>query len=102
MPRPKKAQPKSDLRAVPRRRDKRGPASDDYVAKTIGTLSQSWRDDAEATLVALQSELRRRVADLDALELIGAIRALSEAVTTHRALLPEPVAEEKPEEVKAA
>lgn len=66
------------------------------AVKALAALGATWRDDAEATLLELQAELRRKAAakELTSQELIGAIRALAEALTTNRALLPDPPKDE--------
>lgn len=49
-----------------------------------------WHGPAVETLLVLLAELRSRAADpsTKTVEIIGAVRALSEALTTSRALLP--------------
>lgn len=78
-------------KSAPRKRvGKNGPKPDSVIAKAA-KLSRDWRDDAEATMLALQEELRKRIAagQLDTLELIGAYRVIGETLTTARALTPD-------------
>lgn len=49
---------------------------------------EDWRGPAEKALQELLSELVNRKCELKAIELIGAVRAIAEAITASRALLP--------------
>lgn len=69
-----------------KRPGRRGPPPDSALA-IMRELGADWQKDAEKTLLVLQAELRSRVANLDAIELIGAIRAIGETLTTSRALV---------------
>lgn len=49
---------------------------------------EDWRGPAEKALQDLLAELVARKGELKAIELIGAVRAIAEAITASRALLP--------------
>lgn len=73
------------------KRGRRGPPSDDAI-KAAGALPPEWRDDAAATMLVLQGEIRKRAiaGTMDTFELIGAYRALGETLTTNQALIGDP------------
>lgn len=57
-------------------------------AIVVAGSTSAWLEKAEATALSLLEELAARRSQLKPLELIGAVRALTEAMTTARALAP--------------
>ena len=58
------------------------------AAMVAAIAPQEWLDHADRTVMELLEELRSRRAELKPLELIGAVRAITDATTAARALAP--------------
>lgn len=64
----------------------RGPLPDSATA-ALRELGPDWRAKAKRTLGILLEELEARREQLDAIELLGGIRTVAEALTTSEALI---------------
>lgn len=58
------------------------------AAMVAAIAPQEWLDHADRTVMELLEEIRARRAELKPLELIGGIRAITDATTAARALAP--------------